>query len=48
VHIFSNEWLAVAAARNAGLTLLDHLPFVKTQLARYAMGLNSRISDLGK
>ncbi len=48
VHIFSNEWLAVAAARNAGLTLLDHLPFAKTQLARYAMGLNSRIPDFGK
>jgi 2-octaprenyl-6-methoxyphenol hydroxylase len=48
VHLFSNEWLAIAAARNAGLTLLDHLPFAKAQLARYAMGLNSRISNLGK
>lgn len=48
VHIFSNEWLAVAAVRNASLTLLDHLPFAKTQLARYAMGLHARTPHLGK
>jgi 2-octaprenyl-6-methoxyphenol hydroxylase len=39
VKIFSNEWLALAAARNAGLAILDVLPFAKTVLARHAMGL---------
>jgi len=39
VHIFSNDWLPVAALRNTGLTLLDHLPFAKNILARHAMGL---------
>ncbi len=39
VHIFSNEWLALALARNIGLALLDMLPFAKTALARQAMGL---------
>jgi 2-octaprenyl-6-methoxyphenol hydroxylase len=38
VQIFSNEWLALAAARNVGLALLDVLPFAKTVLARHAMG----------
>lgn len=38
VKIFSNDWLAVAAARNIGLTLLDHLPAAKSLLARQAMG----------
>ena len=48
VRIFSNEWLGVAAARNAGLTLLDHLPFAKTHLASYAMGLHARMPYFGK
>lgn len=39
VRIFSNDWLSVAALRNTGLTLLDHLPFAKQLLARHAMGL---------
>jgi len=39
VKIFSNEWLPLAAARNAGLALLDHLPTAKGLLARQAMGL---------
>ncbi|MDD5229542.1 MAG: 2-octaprenyl-6-methoxyphenyl hydroxylase [Methylococcales bacterium] len=38
VRLFSNEWLALAAFRNAGLALLDVLPFAKTVLARHAMG----------
>lgn len=38
VRIFSNEWLPVAALRNTGLTVLDHLPFAKRILARHAMG----------
>jgi 2-octaprenyl-6-methoxyphenol hydroxylase len=39
VKIFSNEWLALAVARNTGLAILDILPFAKTVLARHAMGL---------
>lgn len=39
VKVFSNEWLALAAARNIGLTLLDHIPAAKKLLARHAMGL---------
>ncbi len=39
VRIFSNDWLALAAARNLGLSLLDHIPAAKSLLARYAMGL---------
>lgn len=39
VQVFSNDFLPVAALRNTGLTLLDHLPFAKNILARHAMGL---------
>jgi 2-octaprenyl-6-methoxyphenol hydroxylase len=39
VRIFSNDWLPLAAARNVGLALLDHLPKAKSLLSRYAMGL---------
>ena len=39
VRLFSNEWLALAAVRNAGLAILDVLSFAKTVLARHAMGL---------
>lgn len=39
VRIFSNDWLAIAAARNIGLSLLDHFPTAKSLLARHAMGL---------
>jgi 2-octaprenyl-6-methoxyphenol hydroxylase len=38
IRIFSNDWLPLAAARNAGLTLLDHIPKAKSLLSRYAMG----------
>jgi 2-octaprenyl-6-methoxyphenol hydroxylase len=38
VHWFSNQNPAAAAARNTGLTLLDHIPFAKRLLARHAMG----------
>ena len=44
VKIFSNEWLAMAAARNIGLTVLDHIPSAKSILTRHAMGL----ADLSK
>lgn len=40
VKIFSNDWLLLALARNAGLTLLDHIPPVKSLLTRHAMGFN--------
>ncbi|MCX7106640.1 MAG: 2-octaprenyl-6-methoxyphenyl hydroxylase [Methylococcales bacterium] len=42
VKIFSNEWLALALARNIGLTLLDHIPVAKTLLTRHAMGLEGK------
>ena len=42
VKIFSNEWLALALARNIGLTLLDHIPVAKTLLTRHAMGLTGK------
>lgn len=41
VKIFSNDWLPLAAARNVGLALLDHIPQAKTLLSRYAMGLHT-------
>ncbi len=47
VKIFSNRWLALAAVRNAGLTVLDHLPFAKKQLARHAMGMAGRLPRIG-
>lgn len=48
VHLFSNEWLPVAAARNVGLTFLDHLPIAKAQMTRHAMGLSERMPRIGK
>ena len=47
VKIFSNEWLALAVARNIGLALLDHIPVAKTLLTRHAMGLAGEITGLG-
>lgn len=48
VRIFSNDWLPVAALRNTGLALLDHIPFAKKLLARHAMGLANPLPRLGK
>jgi len=47
VRIFSNDWLALAAGRNIGLTVLDHIPAAKTWLTRHAMGLSGRLPRLG-
>jgi 2-octaprenyl-6-methoxyphenol hydroxylase len=47
VRIFSNDWLALAAARNIGLAILDHIPAAKTWLTRHAMGLAGRLPRLG-
>lgn len=47
VKLFSNEWLSLAAGRNAGLALMDMIPGAKKQLARYAMGLNTRMPHIG-
>jgi 2-octaprenyl-6-methoxyphenol hydroxylase len=47
VRIFSTDWLALAAARNIGLAVLDHIPAAKTWLARHAMGLAGRLPRLG-
>lgn len=46
VKIFSNDWLALAVARNAGLALLDHIPAAKTLLTRHAMGLAGHMPRL--
>lgn len=47
VRIFSNDWLALALARNLGLALLDTLPGGKSLLARHAMGLAGRLPRVG-
>lgn len=47
VRIFSNDWLALAAARNIGLAVLDHIPAAKALLTRHAMGLAGRMPRLG-
>lgn len=47
VRVFSNDWLPVAAARNAGMTILDHIPGAKTFLTRYAMGMGGRMPRIG-
>jgi 2-octaprenyl-6-methoxyphenol hydroxylase len=46
VHLFSNDWLPVAALRNTGLTLLDHLPKIKQILVKHAMGLEAGLPKL--
>jgi 2-octaprenyl-6-methoxyphenol hydroxylase len=43
VKIFSTPTLSIAAARNLGLTLLDHIPAAKNLLARQAMGLMANL-----
>ncbi|WGS86996.1 2-octaprenyl-6-methoxyphenyl hydroxylase [Methylomonas sp. UP202] len=48
VRLFSNNRLPVAALRNAGLAVLDHLPFAKSALAKHAMGLAGKLPKLGK
>jgi len=45
VKLFSNPHLPLAAARTIGLTLLDHLPLAKHQLARHAMGLKLKVDN---
>lgn len=47
VHLFSNQNLALAALRNTGLTVLDHLPTLKRTLAKHAMGLARRLPEMG-
>jgi 2-octaprenyl-6-methoxyphenol hydroxylase len=47
IHIFSNDWILLAAARNTGLCLLDQIPAVKSLLSRQAMGLAGRLPRLG-
>lgn len=46
VRLFSNQWPALTAARNAGLLALDHTGAAKRILARYAMGLGGRLPRL--
>ena len=47
VRIFSNDWLPVTLARNAGLALLDQIPVAKAYLTRHAMGLEGRMPRVG-
>ncbi|MGR8932811.1 MAG: 2-octaprenyl-6-methoxyphenyl hydroxylase [Gammaproteobacteria bacterium] len=47
VQLFSNTNAPVAAARNAGLTLLDQIPAAKSRLTRYAMGLAGGLPRIG-
>ncbi len=47
VKVFSNDRLALAALRNAGLTLLDQLPNAKQLLGKHAMGLAGRLPSIG-
>ncbi len=47
VRIFSNEWLSLAAVRNLGLVLLDHIPQAKSWLSRQAMGIAGRMPRIG-
>ena len=46
VRLFSNDNLALAAARNLGLALLDHVPPAKALLSRHAMGLAQGVTGL--
>ncbi len=46
VSIFSNDWVPLSIARNLGLFGLDCLPWAKHAVARYAMGLGSRMPRL--
>lgn len=46
VRLFSNNNLALATARNIGLTALDHIPAAKALLSRHAMGLAQRLTRL--
>lgn len=39
VRLFSNDWLALTAARNIGLAILDHIPVAKSLFSIHAMGL---------
>ena len=47
VRLFSNDFLPVALARNAGLLALDRFVPGKRLLTRYAMGLGGRIPRFG-
>lgn len=47
VKTFSNDWFPVAAARNAGLLILDHIAAAKSRFALHAMGLADRLPRIG-
>lgn len=47
VRLFCNDWGPLVMARNGGLLTLDHLPWAKHALAKYAMGLAGRRPHLG-
>lgn len=43
VRLFSNDWLPLACARNAGLSILDRVPAAKTVFTRHAMGVSQNM-----
>ena len=43
-HGFSNNHAPLRLMRNAGLALAGNLPFAREEVARYAMGLDSKLS----
>lgn len=45
-RLFSNDWTLVRAARDAGLGMVDRLPFVKRMLVEEAAGLSGRLPRL--
>ncbi|MGD0960558.1 MAG: 2-octaprenyl-6-methoxyphenyl hydroxylase [Methylomonas sp.] len=47
VRIFSNSLMPAAAARNAGLILLDRMPLAKKLLVKHAMGMAERFEKSG-
>ncbi|MBT0585564.1 FAD-dependent monooxygenase [Alteromonas oceanisediminis] len=46
VHTFSNHHWPLVMGRNAALVLLDHIPMIKRQMARRAMGYRERAQPL--
>ncbi len=48
IKIFSSDWLALAAARNTGLLMLDHLPWAKNILVKHATGMAERLPRVGR
>ncbi len=48
IKVFSNDLLPLSAPRSIGLAVLDHIPPVKSVLAKHAMGLSGRLARIGQ